>query len=84
MKDFKPYADESAVLTVGNLSVENRVDRLTVQGDVELTRDRRGLALARTLKAVIDAAVAALEAEEKDLPETVPVDKPRTVKNPFG
>ena len=84
MKDFSPYADESAVLTVGNLSIENRIDRLTVQGDVELTRDRRGLALARVLKEVLDATVAALEAEERELPEQVQVEKPRTVRNPFG
>ena len=83
MEDFRPYANEGDVLTVGNLSIENRVDRVTLMGDVELTRDRKGLALARHLKAVLDATVKALEAD-KALPEEVPVEKPRTVKNPFG
>ena len=59
MKDFEPYANEADVLTVGNLSVENRLDRVTLQGDVELRKDRRGLALAKHLKAVIDATVKA-------------------------
>lgn len=59
---------------MGDLSIENRTARLTVQGDVDLTRDRRGLALARPLKEVLDATVAALEAEEGNLPEEVQVD----------
>ena len=82
MSDFRPYADESDVLTLGNLAIENRVDRVTLQGDVELTRDQRGLALAKQLKAVIDATVKALEAD-KALPEAVETIKPRRVKNPF-
>ncbi len=65
MSDFVPYADESEVLTLGDLAVENRLDRLTLHGRVELTRDRQGLALARRLKAVLDAAVGALEADEE-------------------
>ena len=50
MSEFKPYADESAVLTLGNLAIENRVDRISLHGDVELTKDRRGVALARQLR----------------------------------
>ena len=82
MSDFKPYANESDALTIGDLAIENRVDRVTLQGDVEMTRDKAGLALARQLKAVVDATVKALEAD-KALPDAVQVVKPRTVKNPF-
>lgn len=80
--DFKPFEDEAAVLTLGNLAVENRLDRVTLQGDVELTKDQRGLALARQLKAVLDATVKALEADAA-LPAAVEVARPRSVKNPF-
>ena len=83
MSDFKPFDNEADVLTVGHLSVENRLDRVTLHGDVELTRDQRGLALARHLKAVIDAVVTALE-DDKALPEAVEVLPPRLVRNPFG
>ena len=83
MSDFKPFDNEADVLTVGRLAIENRFDRLTLQGDVELTKDRRGLALAKRLKAVIDAAVKALEADP-DLPDAVQVDAPVQVKNPFA
>ena len=82
MNDFRPYANESDVLTLGNLAIENRVDRVTLHGDVELTRDKAGLALVRQLKAVIDATVKVLEAD-KALPDVVQVVKPRSVKNPF-
>lgn len=82
MREFEPYANESDVLTVGELSIENRVDRVTLQGSVELTRDEKGLALARHLKAVLDAAVKALETDEA-LPEAVETPKPQSVENPF-
>ena len=82
MSDFKPYANESDTLTIGKLAIENRVDRVTFQGDVELTLDKVGLALAKQLQAVINAIVKALEAD-KALPDAVQVVKPRSVKNPF-
>ena len=82
MSDFRPYANESDTLTVGNLGIENRADRVTVHGDVVLTRDQKGLALAKALKAVIDAVVRALEAD-KALPDVVETIKPVSVKNPF-
>ena len=31
---FKPYQNESDVLTLGNLTIENRVDRVSLMGDV--------------------------------------------------
>ena len=80
---FEPFDNEADVLTVGSLSIENRVDRVTLQGEVELTRDKAGLALAKQLQAVLDATVKALEADEA-LPEAVEVVKARSVKNPFG
>ena len=83
MSDFKPYANESDVLTVGSLTIENREDRLSLHGDVELTKDQKGLALAKALKAVVDASVKALEAD-KALPEVVETVKPTNVKNPFA
>ena len=83
MSDFKPFANESDTLTIGKLAIENRVDRVTFQGDVELTLDKVGLALAKQLQAVINAIVKALEAD-KALPDAVEVVKPRSVKNPFA
>lgn len=82
MSHFKPYANESDVLRIGNLEIENRIDRLSLTGDVVLTRDQAGLALARELQALLGQVVSALEAD-KQLPEKVQLKPAREVKNPF-
>ena len=79
---FIPYANESDVLRLGDLEIENRVDRVSLMGDVVLTKDQAGLALARELQSLIDDIVNALEAE-KQLPEMVEVKPADSVKNPF-
>ena len=80
---FTPYADESEVLRIGDLEIENRVDRVSLTGDVVLTKDQAGLALAKELQALLGAIVKTLEAD-KDLPETVELKPTTVVKNPFA
>lgn len=82
-QDFKPYANEADVLRIGDLEIENRVDRVTLTGDVVLTKDQAGLALAKELQALIGRVVMALEAA-KQLPATVELKVTETVKNPFA
>ncbi len=82
MRHFKPYANESDVLRIGNLEIENRIDRLSLTGDVVLTRDQAGLALARELQALLGQVVSALEAD-KQLAEKIQLKPAREVKNPF-
>jgi len=82
---FRPFADEAVALRIGGLTAENRLDRVSLWGDLDLTRDRAGLQRARELRALLDAVVAALEGEGEALPERVaPPEPPSTVKNPFG
>lgn len=78
---FVPYANESDVLNIGQLTIENRVDRITLSGDVDLTADRRGLADARALLLLLGDVVASLEARE--LPDKLPEPPAETVANPF-
>lgn len=82
MSDFKPYANESEVIRIGALEIENRTDRVSLTGDVVLTRDKAGLALARELLALMDQVVKTLEAEKK-LPDAVEILAAKVVKNPF-
>ena len=82
MRPFKPYANESDVIRIGALEIENRSDRVSLTGDVVLTRDQAGLALARELHTLLGQVVKALQAEEK-LPETVDIKPAQVVKNPF-
>jgi len=82
-KPFKPYANEADVLRIGELEIENRVDRVTLTGDVVLTQDQAGLALAKELQAIVDGVIKTLSAE-KQLPDVVEVKEARSVKNPFA
>jgi len=82
MDTFKPYANESDVLRIGALEIENRTDRVTLTGDVVLTRDQAGLALAKELQALLDEVVKALQAD-KALPEKVQAKPEKVVRNPF-
>ena len=81
--EFKPYANESDVIRIGDLEIENRVDRVTLTGDVVLTKDQAGLVLARELQVLLGRLVKVLEAE-KELPEAVQVKPAQVIKNPFA
>ena len=82
-KQFEAYANEADVLRIGDLEIENRVDRVILTGDVVLTRDQAGLALARELQTILDGVVKALE-DDKQLPDAVKIKKARSVRNPFA
>ena len=81
-KAFVPYANEADVVHVGNLMLENRLDRITISGDVDLTMDAAGLAHARRLHEIITAVLERLEAAP--LPDRLPPPDVKTVANPFG
>jgi len=83
MAAIQPYQNEAESLAIDDLTLENRTDRISVYGSLELTRDKVGLAHAKALKAVLDAVVAALE-QDKNLPDHIPVKPTEKVKNPFG
>lgn len=81
-KNFQPFANEAQVLHIGDLMVENRLDRVTLSGDVDLTLDQAGLALARRLHALLGDVVGKLEGQ--DLPERLPPPDVQQVENPFN
>lgn len=80
--NFTPFANEADVLEVGNLLVENRLDRITIAGDVDLTLDKAGLAQAKLLLRLLAAAVAKMAASP--LPDALPPAGTQTVDNPFN
>lgn len=79
---FAPYQNESDCVQIGDLTVENRVDRISLYGSIDLTRDKAGLAAARKLKDIIDTTLA--ELEKVELPEQISLAKPESVNNPFA
>lgn len=78
-----PYQNEEDSISIGALTIENRLDRIALYGSLDLTRDQVGLAQARQLRALADAVVAVLEAD-RVLPDHVTAKPVETVKNPFG
>ncbi|HZV66381.1 MAG TPA: hypothetical protein VFG03_15860 [Telluria sp.] len=78
---FVPYANEADVLQVGGLTIENRLDRISLHGDIDLTADQSGLAQARLLQGLLNDVVAALESQT--LPASLPEPSIKTVANPF-
>ena len=79
-KIISPFKNESEFLQIGSLTVENRVDRVSIFGSVDITRDKEGLAVARELKSIVDLTLAELEGA--DLPDKVELKPVKIVKNP--
>ena len=78
---MKVYQNESETVDIGKLTIENRTDRVTIYGSLDVTRDKAGLKAASELKAMIDAIVAFLKTE--NLPEQIALKAPTEKKNPF-
>lgn len=83
---MKPYANESETIQIADLTIENRTDRVSLYGSLDLTRDCKGLAAAQELKAVVDAVVTLLEKETSngELPEEIALEQTVAINNPFA
>jgi len=57
---MKPFANESETIQIADLTIENRTDRVTLYGSIDLTRDKEGLENAQELKRIIEAVVKPL------------------------
>jgi hypothetical protein len=80
-KSFSPYKNESDCIQLGDLTIENRVDRVSIFGSIDLTKDKDGLSMTRELKNIIDQTLS--ELEKTELPDRIAVNPAETVENPF-
>ena len=63
--------------------VHNRLDRVQIYGQIDITKDKEGYERALDLKRQIDAIVNVLKRE--DLPEKISLNNAsKEVKNPFS
>lgn len=77
-----PYANEEDVIHIDELDIENRLDRISIHGSVDITKDQLGLEYAFALKRQIDTIVEYLK--KQALPEEVSVEnESKEVENPF-
>ena len=56
-----PFADDAASIGIGDLTIENGTEEVSLHGSLDITRDKKGLIHAQALKALLDQAVAYLE-----------------------
>lgn len=80
-KSFSPYQNEADSLQLDELTIENRLDRISIFGTIDLWKDKVGLKSAKELKRVVDQVVA--ELEKSDLPEKVELAATDKVPCPF-
>jgi hypothetical protein len=81
MPTIKPFQNEEDSFLIGDLTVENRLDRINLYGSLDITRDKEGLALAKQLSQLLDATLAILQSEQ--LPDHVAIKSTDNVDNPF-
>ena len=60
-KLLNPYQNETTSLLIGDLTVENRLDRISLYGSLDITKDHIGLEDAQQLKDIIDSIVDTLQ-----------------------
>ena len=77
-----PFANESDSLSISGLTIENRTDRITFYGSIDITRDQAGLVHAQRLKDLFEAIVAVMQAEP--LPAIISIKPAEEIDNPFA
>jgi hypothetical protein len=82
MSDMKPFKNESESITIGQLTIENRLDQVEMYGSLSITRDQAGLALALKLKSVLDATIDHLQ-HVSNLPTHITYRPTDEIDNPF-
>jgi len=81
-KSFAPFQNESDCIQINELNIENRIDRVSIFGSIDITLDKEGLAVALELKSIIDSTLAVME--KTDLPDKTAVAPVEIVANPFA
>lgn len=78
---FEPFIDESSVIEIAGLTLENHVDHVSIYGQGIITKDQQGLVQALILQKQINAMVIALQTI--DLPAQIENQPVVMVDNPF-
>jgi hypothetical protein len=81
---MKPFENESEEIEIDGLKIENRLDRITIYGRIDITKDEQGRLAASILRGILGDILFFLEVVEKKLPDKIHPPKDPIVKpNPF-
>lgn len=80
------FNNEAEVYQLQAFTIENRLDRVSLYGSLDITQDAQGLALALELKQWLDGMVVALNTAQAsgNLPEKITINSGDQVENPFA
>jgi hypothetical protein len=67
---FMAYENDTDGFTTGNFTIKNGFDIISIEGTLEITKDKEGLEAALKLKRAVDAAIDALK-RNRSLPDTL-------------
>lgn len=79
---FKAFENGTESHSIHDLTIENDVDRVSIYGNLQVTKDQAGLKAAQALQAVINQLVQQLESEV-NLPEKIQNKDEDEIENPF-
>lgn len=82
IKMFKPFENGTESHSIHDLTLENQLDRVSIYGNLQITKDQAGLKAAKVLQAYLNDIVAQLE-KQADLPEQVVQQVEGEIENPF-
>ena len=77
-----PFVNETDSLSIGELTIENREDRISIYGSIDITRDKEGFAQAEILQTLFNDIMARMK--EGDLPDKISIKPADNVANPFA
>ena len=75
------FENESETINIDEFVIENRLDRVSIYGSIDITKDKIGLEKIRAIKKQIDKIANKLENE--DLPDEIEILAVKIVQNPF-
>jgi hypothetical protein len=79
---FKPFIHGNESHAIHDLTLENAEDRVSIYGNLQITKDQVGLQAAKALQTYLNEIVAALE-QQTDLPEALETRAEGEIENPF-
>jgi hypothetical protein len=67
---FMAFENNTDTFTIGNLTIQNGIDTIIIDGSLAITKDSEGLKAALKLKPAVDSTIDALK-RDRNLPDSI-------------